>query len=537
MREELGFGEERLMHSMGRVPTFGVIGASFWIAWITIIYSTDAFFPADIDPRQATSGAFVISTLSLGVTLIALSFFPQWTMRRLLGERPLSWASCIGAAATLVVLNGPMLPTPLFFAAAVLTGCVTALIALRVAIAFSEVDTRAALVGMGCALMLGVLVYALDTMLLLCELRSLAVVVLVLLLPLAAFLLSLDVSEGTSLALTDADRSLEYPRISTKLARLIAYIVMLLFLLSLTRGYYPNLIELSQFATSRCLVGLGLIAAAMAIVVMAWIAPRHTVFGVLFYGILLGSVLTVLVLALLNVTPVIMGDVSSVLFGVTLLCLWGLLCRVSFRSGRLAVQVIGIGFGAACLGATAGMGAGSLLYAIEVSPRSFSLIMAASIILCVVASKLLLRLDDVCELMQPAVSDLDVDDVANSAPVASAMDSPTPALSAPATYKLTPALPTEIPIPSTLGGYQASLRRLCAVLAVDHGLSQREADVLELLALSKDTKAIADELFISFNTVRSHVRRIYVKLDVHSRRELMEFIEREGGTGGECTHS
>ncbi|NHM13614.1 helix-turn-helix transcriptional regulator [Xiamenia xianingshaonis] len=519
----MGFGEERTLRSMGRVPAFGVIGASFWIAWITIVYSTDAFFPADIDPRQATSGAFVASTLSLGVVLIALSFFPQWTMRRLLGELPLSWASFVGGAATLVVLNGPTLPAPLFFAAAVLTGCATAHIALRVAIAFSEVDTRAALVGMGCALMLGVLVYALDTMLLLCGLRSLAVVVLVLLLPLAAFLLSLDASEGTLLALADADRSLEYPRISMKLGRLIAYVVMLLFLLSLTRGYYPNLIELSQFATSRCLVGLGLIAAAAAIVVMAWTVPRNTVFGALFYGLLLGSVLTVLVLALLNVTPVVMGDVSSVLFGVTMLCLWGLLCRVSFRSGRLAVQVIGIGFGAACLGATAGMGAGSLLYAAEVPPSSFSLIMAAAIVLCVAASLFLLRLNDVRALMQPAVSGSDEDDALGIASAAPIEGAPAPAPSAPA-----PAPSEEASVSVALDGYLASLRRSCAVLVVDHGLSRREADVLELLALGKDARAIADELFISFNTVRSHIRHIYVKLDVHSRRELMELVEREG---------
>lgn len=57
---------------------------------------------------------------------------------------------------------------------------------------------------------------------------------------------------------------------------------------------------------------------------------------------------------------------------------------------------------------------------------------------------------------------------------------------------------------SALDGYQASLQRLCAILGIDFGLSAREVDVLELLVLGKDAKAIADELFISFNTVRSH---------------------------------
>lgn len=48
--------------------------------------------------------------------------------------------------------------------------------------------------------------------------------------------------------------------------------------------------------------------------------------------------------------------------------------------------------------------------------------------------------------------------------------------------------------------------------------------MLELLVVGKDAKAIADELFISFNTVRSHIRRIYVKLDVHSRQELLDRV-------------
>ena len=77
---------------------------------------------------------------------------------------------------------------------------------------------------------------------------------------------------------------------------------------------------------------------------------------------------------------------------------------------------------------------------------------------------------------------------------------------------------------SALDSYQASLQRLCAILGIDFGLSAREVDVLELLVLGKDAKAIADELFISFNTVRSHIRRIYGKLDVHSRQELLDKV-------------
>jgi DNA-binding NarL/FixJ family response regulator len=50
-------------------------------------------------------------------------------------------------------------------------------------------------------------------------------------------------------------------------------------------------------------------------------------------------------------------------------------------------------------------------------------------------------------------------------------------------------------------------------------LTEREGQVLSLLAKGHAYKEIADQLKISFETVRSYVRTIYDKLHVHSRTE------------------
>ena len=50
-------------------------------------------------------------------------------------------------------------------------------------------------------------------------------------------------------------------------------------------------------------------------------------------------------------------------------------------------------------------------------------------------------------------------------------------------------------------------------------LSPREQQVLELLAKGAAYKKIADQLSLSIDTVRMHVKHIYVKLHVHSRSE------------------
>ncbi|MBN1978106.1 MAG: hypothetical protein JW918_11985 [Anaerolineae bacterium] len=53
-------------------------------------------------------------------------------------------------------------------------------------------------------------------------------------------------------------------------------------------------------------------------------------------------------------------------------------------------------------------------------------------------------------------------------------------------------------------------------------LSDRELEVLRLLAADLSAPGIAEELVIAVSTVRSHVKHIYGKLDAHSRYEAVE---------------
>ena len=56
------------------------------------------------------------------------------------------------------------------------------------------------------------------------------------------------------------------------------------------------------------------------------------------------------------------------------------------------------------------------------------------------------------------------------------------------------------------------------------GLTPREKDVLTLLAQGHDYAEMEDELFVSHNTLKTHVHHIYAKTGVHSRRELLELF-------------
>lgn len=55
-------------------------------------------------------------------------------------------------------------------------------------------------------------------------------------------------------------------------------------------------------------------------------------------------------------------------------------------------------------------------------------------------------------------------------------------------------------------------------------LSEREAEVVDLVVHGNTVARIAEQLFISENTVRTHTKRIYTKLDVHKKQELIDLV-------------
>lgn len=108
-----------------------------------------------------------------------------------------------------------------------------------------------------------------------------------------------------------------------------------------------------------------------------------------------------------------------------------------------------------------------------------------------------------------------------------------------------PAAPLEAAVPGAGGGaavavptFPTSEDARCAVpspaegvgapasLQERFGLSDREMEVLVPLTQGRSKSYIAAMLFISENTVRAHVKRIYAKLDVHNKQELLDCVAR-----------
>lgn len=53
-------------------------------------------------------------------------------------------------------------------------------------------------------------------------------------------------------------------------------------------------------------------------------------------------------------------------------------------------------------------------------------------------------------------------------------------------------------------------------------ISKREYEVLELIATGMSNQEIADKLFVSLNTVKTHSSRLFEKLDVSRRTQAVD---------------
>lgn len=54
------------------------------------------------------------------------------------------------------------------------------------------------------------------------------------------------------------------------------------------------------------------------------------------------------------------------------------------------------------------------------------------------------------------------------------------------------------------------------------GISKREHEVLELMAKGHSNQEIADKLFVSVNTVKTHLTNLFLKLDVNRRTQAVQ---------------
>ncbi|MGI6106245.1 MAG: response regulator transcription factor [Raoultibacter sp.] len=71
------------------------------------------------------------------------------------------------------------------------------------------------------------------------------------------------------------------------------------------------------------------------------------------------------------------------------------------------------------------------------------------------------------------------------------------------------------------------LELACDLISKEYSLTARERDILSLLARGRNRTFISQELIIAENTIKTHIRNIYQKTNVHSQQELMSLVDKK----------
>ena len=77
-----------------------------------------------------------------------------------------------------------------------------------------------------------------------------------------------------------------------------------------------------------------------------------------------------------------------------------------------------------------------------------------------------------------------------------------------------------------LAGFKSDVVVAAPANAAPAGLTNREIEVLRLVAQGKNNSEIARELFISLNTVMRHMTNVFTKTDTSNRVEAAVFATR-----------
>lgn len=73
--------------------------------------------------------------------------------------------------------------------------------------------------------------------------------------------------------------------------------------------------------------------------------------------------------------------------------------------------------------------------------------------------------------------------------------------------------------------YTDSFDAVCTHLKQEYRLTDREFEIFMLLARGRNTQIIQERLYITRNTIKTHVKAIYQKLDIHSQQEILDVVE------------
>ncbi len=537
-------------------PALKLVCFGFYYAWIWVSYNSNVLvFPSAASdlPPDTISLTYLVSTLALGVALVLLSLVRPLT-RRLVGSNLLliAVAVVVGAATVGTYASSSLGADANLYliVSAALTGAGTSVIVLRFGVVYSKALAREAAMYTAASFVFAAMIYFMAV-----GLPDPVGMVFTALLPVLAVVSTLTNPEWSDEG--EGGRPEGPVPLRRFFVRLLVAVAVFSVVVGVSRGFSVPHSSISSLNADGALIIFSTAVVAGVLFVVVGLLRRQFDVSRLYYPIIIAVAAGILVTPLLGGTG-FGSQFITVAYNCFVLVIWCLLAYVAYSSRLSPILVFGLGRGASALGTTFGWLAGlEIVRSQGDGSLSLEVVSVAMVFALLVVSMLVLNDRLIGDALRPeerirgdaaevpaqgagsageaAFADRrGAEDRRSAADGEGAWDGGTGRSGA-----------SEMGEVGEMGGAGASLadgspggaaagerrsgpyRMRCDAVAEHYGLSPRERDVFDLLVRGRSIDYIAQNLTISFNTAKSHIRHIYVKADVHSRQELIDLIDRE----------
>ena len=497
------------------MPAIALMSQAFWVAWIELIYSGEIYLgPVEPDSLQIII-AYCVSTTAMSLMLIAFGFAHRKVQAII--QKP-AWIVGAGALASLATWLDLQLGSMVFVA---LTGVFTSLLAARFSFLLAQVNPKEIMLSCALVQILASFIYG-----------------YVLMLPAGwppVFMALLPLLGGVT-SMLDGGR-LHYDSVGDEgysdrgfsFLRLVLAIGVFSIAVNIVRGFYPSMIEMDTFAEARGNSSVIFFFVKIAVCFVIAALPLRTNLSRLCYYSFLALAFATLPLPIVGLGSSTTLESFGCINALLNLVVWTLLNGIAYKSGRSPIRIFGWGWGTMALCSVVGWLIGFGLFAFDVDSAILPTIEVVLLAVMLVCGIIVVNPAVIDGLFRPVDGDDETVSVSigGSREANQALEDKLMRKESVNCSDCSSCPAGKLPKVVNAEGERrpGRWRGAVAAMAADCDLSERERDVFELLLKGYTKNRAAEELCISYNTVRSHVRNIYVKCDAHSQQDLIDGLE------------
>ncbi len=472
-----------------QLPMLTYFGFAFWMAWNTITFSGSFWF-YDTQNNVKLEDLIVVFLTACTLSQIALAFFSK-RVSGIVAKNGFTISGAVLASIgtiLIVITRDAIYPSaPLFFFGSIIAGIGTTMVFVRSAALYGALPPRRSLVMMAASSLCSCAIYF---TLCACP-RDIACIVYILLPLFAASLFCLRSKD----AVGESKVLHTHTKMSRYFVALLIFIMLCSCCLELVRAFIVIGIPPSDNFAVRTYSQLLDVLVMVGVIVFVLLTPNHKSSVKLYSTATFALVVLIIIMVAIRTNGIDEAVAASSVTSCYNLTVWAMAAYVIYQAESNAVRIFCFASAALSLGSVIGGLLVSAYYNFEaISEENMRLIMMVFGLIVLASLMFVLSEKRMQQLLLPIEESRLAGDVIGRQE------------KKPNAWILS-----------------------CEEIARSHGLSKRETEVFIALARGRTAQEIAEKEVLSVYTVRAHIRSVYAKLDIHSRKDLSTFIEKEIG--------